>query len=315
MIVIDLKTGLRTELNNDMSLSCAVGNFDGVHKGHLALLQKAAEKNGCTHSAVWTFATHPRVCMGDENFSELTTTGQKLALFADAGIELAILEDFPAVKDMSPEDFAVKLLYGRCGVRTAVCGYNFRFGKNAAGTPALLSKEFSRLGADVITVDAVKTAEGEIISSSAIRALIEGGNIGKANEMLGREFTVSLPVSEGHKLGRTLGLPTINQVFPSGCVIPRHGVYAAKCNIKGKEYIAVANVGVRPTVTENIENINCETHIIDFSGNLYGEVVSVRLCCFLRDEKKFSSVAELKSAITADILKTEELFSSKGQKQ
>ncbi len=315
MLVIDLKTGLRTELDNDMSLSCAIGNFDGVHKGHLALLQKAAEKNGCTHSAVWTFATHPRVCMGDENFSALTTTGQKLALFADAGIELAILEDFPAVKDMSPEDFAVKLLYGRCGVRTAVCGYNFRFGKNAAGTPALLSKEFSRLGADVITVDAVKTAEGEIISSSAIRALIEGGNIGKANEMLGREFTVSLPVSEGHKLGRTLGLPTINQVFPSGCVIPRHGVYAAKCNIKGKEYIAVTNVGVRPTVTENIENINCETHIIDFSGNLYGEVVSVRLCCFLRDEKKFSSVAELKSAITADILKTEELFSSKGQKQ
>ncbi len=315
MLVIDLKTGLRTELNNDMSLSCAVGNFDGVHKGHMALLQKAAEKNGCTHSAVWTFATHPRVCMGDENFSALTTTGQKLALFADAGIELAILEDFTAVKDMSPEDFAVKLLYGRCGVRTAVCGYNFRFGKNAAGTPSLLSKEFSRLGADVITVDAVKTAEGEIISSSAIRALIEGGNIGKANEMLGREFTVSLPVSEGHKLGRTLGLPTINQVFPSGYVIPRHGVYAAKCNIKGKEYIAVTNVGVRPTVTENIENINCETHIIDFSGDLYGELVSVRLYRFLRDEKKFSSVAELKSAITADVLKAEELFSSKGYNQ
>lgn len=315
MLVIDLKTGLSAKLDNDMSLSCAVGNFDGVHKGHMALLQKAAEKNGCTHSAVWTFASHPRVCMGDENFSALTTTEQKLALFADAGIELAILEDFPAVKDMSPEDFAVKLLYGRCCVRTAVCGYNFRFGKNAAGTPALLSKEFSRLGADVITVDAVKTAEGEIISSSTIRTLIEGGNIEKANEMLGREFAVSLPVSEGHKLGRTLGLPTINQVFPFGCVIPRHGVYAAKCNIKGKEYIAVANVGVRPTVTENTENINCETHIIGFSGDLYGELVSVRLYRFLRDEKKFPSVAELKSAITADILKTGELFSSKGQRQ
>ena len=315
MSVIDLKTGLRTELNNDMSLSCAVGNFDGVHKGHLALLQKAAEKNGCTHSAVWTFATHPRVCMGDRNFSALTTTEQKLGLFAEAGIELAILEDFPAVKDMSPEDFAADLLYGKCRVRTAVCGYNFRFGKNAAGTPALLSKEFSKRGANVITVDAVKTAEGEIISSSAIRTLIEDGDIEKANEMLGREFTVSLPISEGHKLGRTLGLPTINQVFPAGYVIPRHGVYAAKCNIKGKEYIAVANIGVRPTVIKNTENINCESHIIDFSGDLYGETVSVRLYHFLRDEKKFSSIDELKSAINADVLKTEELFFSKGYNQ
>lgn len=311
MIVIDLKTGLQTELSNDMSLSCAIGNFDGVHKGHTALLQKAANKNGCTHSAVWTFSTHPRICMGDDNFYALTTTEQKLDLFAKAGIDLAILEDFPTVKDMSPENFAFDLLYDKCRVRTVVCGYNFRFGKNAAGNPALLSKEFSKLGATVITIDAVKTDEGETISSSAIRTLIENGDIDRANEMLGRAFTVSFPVSEGHRLGRTLGLPTINQVFPAWYVIPRHGVYAAKCNIKGTEYIAVANIGIRPTVIKNAENINCETHIIGFSGDLYGKIVPVRLYRFLRDEKKFASLEELKSAITADIRKTEELFSEK----
>ena len=283
-----------------MTLSCALGNFDGVHRGHTALLKKATEKGTCTHSAVWTFRRHPRLCSGDESFSALTTTEQRLSLFAGAGIDLAVLCDFLDVKDVSPEDFALRILYNECHVRRAVCGYNFRYGKNASGTPTALSEELKALGAEEITVDAVKSADGAVISSSAIRRFLEEGDIERANDFLGREFCISLPVSEGQRIGRTLGLPTVNQVFPPHLVIPRHGVYAAKCTVDGKEYKAIANIGVRPTVISHAENVNCETHIIGFSGDLYEKTVPVRLCRFLRDEKKFSSVDELKSAILAD---------------
>lgn len=300
MTVINLKNGNEIKITDGMTLSCALGNFDGVHRGHTALLKKATEKGTCTHSAVWTFRRHPRLCSGDESFSALTTTEQRLSLFADAGIDLAVLCDFPDVKDVSPEDFALRILYNECHVRRAVCGYNFRYGKNASGTPTALSEELKALGAEEITVDAVKSVDGAVISSSAIRRFLEEGDIERANDFLGREFCISLPVSEGQRLGRTLGLPTVNQVFPPHLVIPRHGVYAAKCTVDGKEYKAIANIGVRPTVISHAENVNCETHIIGFSGDLYGKTVPVRLCRFLRDEKKFSSVDELKSAILAD---------------
>lgn len=300
MTVINLKNGNEIKITDGMTLSCALGNFDGVHRGHAALLKKATEKGTCTHSAVWTFRRHPRLCSGDESFSALTTTEQRTALFAGAGIDIVIFCDFPEVKDVSPEDFALRILYNECHVRRAVCGYNFRYGKNASGTPTALSEELKAVGAEEVTVDAVKSADGTVISSSAVRRFLEEGEIEKANDLLGREFCVSLPVSEGQRLGRTLGLPTVNQVFPPHLVIPRHGVYAAKCTIDGTEYKAVANIGVRPTVISHAENVNCETHIIGFSGDLYEKTVPVRLCRFLRDEKKFSSVDELKSAILAD---------------
>lgn len=300
MTVINLKNGNEIKITDGMTLSCALGNFDGVHRGHAALLKKATEKGTCTHSAVWTFRRHPRLCSGDESFSALTTTEQRTALFAGAGIDIVIFCDFPEVKDVSPEDFALRILYNECHVRRAVCGYNFRYGKNASGTPTALSEELKALGAEEITIDAVKSADGAVISSSAIRRFLEEGDIERANDFLGREFCISLPVSEGQRLGRTLGLPTVNQVFPPHLVIPRHGVYAAKCTVDGKEYKAIANIGVRPTVISHAENVNCETHIIGFSGDLYGKTVPVRLCRFLRDEKKFSSVDELKSAILAD---------------
>ena len=253
-----------------MTLSCALGNFDGVHRGHMALLKEATAKGDCTHSAVWTFRRHPRLCSGDDGFSVLTTTEQRTALFAGAGIDIVIFCDFPEVKDVAPKDFVRRILYKECRVRRAVCGYNFRYGKNAAGTPEMLSEEMAAVGAEEVTVDAVKSADGTVISSSAVRRFLEEGKIEKANDLLGREFCVSLPVSEGQRLGRTLGLPTVNQDFPPQLVIPRHGVYAAKCTIDGTEYKAVANIGVRPTVTNHAENVNCETHIIGFSGDLYG---------------------------------------------
>ena len=309
MTVINLKNGNEIKITDGMTLSCALGNFDGVHRGHAALLKKATEKGTCTHSAVWTFRRHPRLCSGDESFSALTTTEQRTALFAGAGIDIVIFCDFPEVKDVSPEDFALRILYNECHVRRAVCGYNFRYGKNASGTPTALSEELKAVGAEEVTVDAVKSADGTVISSSAVRRFLEEGEIEKANDLLGREFCVSLPVSEGQRLGRTLGLPTVNQVFPPHLVIPRHGVYAAKCTIDGTEYKAVANIGVRPTVTNHAENVNCETHIIGFSGDLYGRTISV-----LRDEKKFSSVDELKSAILADEENALRLLSGGGKR-
>lgn len=180
MTVINLKNGNEIKITDGMTLSCALGNFDGVHRGHAALLKKATEKGTCTHSAVWTFRRHPRLCSGDESFSALTTTEQRTALFAGAGIDIVIFCDFPEVKDVSPEDFALRILYNECHVRRAVCGYNFRYGKNASGTPTALSEELKAVGAEEVTVDAVKSADGTVISSSAVRRFLEEGEIEKA---------------------------------------------------------------------------------------------------------------------------------------
>ena len=172
MTVINLKTGNEIKITDEMTLSCALGNFDGVHRGHMALLKEATEKGDCTHSAVWTFRRHPRLCSGDDGFSVLTTTEQRTALFAGAGIDIVIFCDFPEVKDVAPKDFVRRILYKECRVRRAVCGYNFRYGKNAAGTPEMLSEEMAAVGAEEVTVDAVKSADGTVISSSAVRRFL-----------------------------------------------------------------------------------------------------------------------------------------------
>ena len=308
MTVIDLKTGKETNLPEGTRLSCALGNFDGVHTGHRELLLKAAKKEyGATASAVWTFRLHPQLYLGTNAVKIITSMEQKLKYFKETGIEYAILEDFPRISSLVPEEFAKNLLIKELGVVHAVCGFNFSFGKKAEGNCAMLKEYFESCGCRVSIIPPLKI-DGDIVSSSLVRAKIEGGKVADAEKLLGHPFSIFLPVTEGRKLGRKIGIPTINQVFPENYVIPRFGVYACKCHVDGKIYHGISNVGIRPTIKEENKIINCETHILDYSGYLYGKKIRVDFCKFIRDERKFGSIGELVAEINQNITEIREYF-------
>ena len=240
----------------------------------------------------------------------LTSNEEKNEIFAENGLDYAIYEDFDTVRDYTPEQFVEIILTQKLDCRLAVFGFNFRFGRNRTGTPEILSQLFRKSGRTVIVAEAVKTDTG-IISSTSIRDAIEKGEIEKANEMLGRTYSINLPVVYGKQLGRTIGIPTINQTIPSDKVKPKNGIYASKCLIDGKAFMGVSNIGFRPTVNNDVCDINCETHIIGYEGCLYEKTVKVSFYKKLRDEQKFDGVEELKKAIEKDILSVREYFSKR----
>ncbi len=286
----------------------ALGNFDGVHIGHRRLLSVAAgkaEQLG-TVPAVWTFTS---LAKEDAAIPALTTPEDKLRLIEQAGVSLVYEARFTDVRDWSAERFAEHLAR-EIGAVHVVCGFNFRFGKGGAGDAELLRTLMADRGVGMTVVPPV-LMDGVPVSSTRIRAAVEAGDMASAEQMLGRRFSVLLPVVHGSELGRTIGLPTINQDFPAGLIIPREGIYATLCDVGGEIRIGVTNVGVRPTVSTD-GTVNCETHLLDFSGDLYGREVRVAFCARLRDEQRFPDLTALKNAIendarTARALLTEEL--------
>ena len=287
-------------------LTAALGSFDGVHLGHAELIGEAvknARERGRA-SAVWTFSDESSSLPGKQGMRSITTLGEKLELFAELGADYALLADFGQVRDLSPREFVEGMLKRDCGVRTVVCGFNFSFGKGGAGDPAVLSE---LMGEENCIIVPPVCVDGSPVSSSAIRRLIESGDAEEAAKLLGRPFFIDFPVVHGKELGRTIGLPTINQDFPAGHVIPEKGIYACLVDIGDRSYPGVSNVGTRPTV-DNSGRINCETHIIGYSGWLYGENIKVSFYKRLRGEKKFPDVASLKAQIERDAASALEYF-------
>ncbi len=287
----------------DRPLAVALGNFDGVHRGHARLLttvQKvASEIDGCV-SAVWSFTTLAKDT-GENRpvVPALTTTEEKLRLVAATGVQYAILEDFADMRSISADDFALSYLRERLHCAAVVCGFNFRFGRGGIGDAGHLASLLVDYGIAVTVVPPVFIGS-RIASSTLIRAAVASGDMEQAAVLLGRPFSICFPVIYGNQLGRTIGLPTINQNFPEGHIIPRHGIYACVCTVGDRRYASVANVGVRPTVASG-GIVNCETHIMDYDGFLYGKSIRVEFYRRLRDEMKFANVAELKSAIQGDV--------------
>ncbi len=309
MDVIDLHT-MKREEGISSPLSVALGNFDGVHIGHAALIRRAIEfanENGIK-SAVWTFADAESALPNKPDSLALTSMAEKLSLIAKLGVDYAILADFESVRNLSPEEFVSDILIKKCRTEAAVCGFNFRFGKNGAGNAQMLRQLMSER--ECIIVDPVYACGG-LVSSSAVRLLIESGDMETASELLGRAFSVTLPVVEGKHLGRTIGIPTINQNFPVGYIIPATGIYACTVETPDGIFPGAANVGFRPTVESGVKRANCETHIIGYDGCLYSENVKVSFYKRLRCEQKFSSVDELRAQIQKDIDETKIYFSKK----
>lgn len=293
-----------------------LGNFDGVHTAHRRLISEGLEQKKRRSDALngeclcGAFIFRSPSCdyfppfVGEKKL-HLTTLDQKLSHFAQAGLDFVAICEFDDVRELSPSDF-LRLLRDGCGACGLVCGYNYAFGQLAKGTPQFIKDTLSE---DEVTVSVVPrvTLEGYDVSSTNIRSLILSGDLERANSLLGYRYFLESTVSCGKRLGRRLGFPTANQVFPEDAVIPSHGVYATVCHTPSGSFPAVSNVGVRPTV-DGEGQVNCETYILGFSGDLYGISVRVEFIKKLRDEKKFSDTDELRRAIETDATYAAEIF-------
>ena len=276
-----------------------LGNFDGVHRGHQKLFDAAkdmAKEGFCSCSAVWCFSTLAKPV---SPAPVLTDMQAKLDLFCKYGLEYAVFEDFDAVCNTPCDVFVSQYLVNTLRVGGVVCGFNFRFGKGGLGDSALLESLLSALSVPCNVLNAV-IRRGLVISSTEIRKRVEEGDMDGAFDLMGHPFAISFPVIHGNRIGRTIGVPTINQSFPKGHIIPKRGIYACTCYVDGEIFLGVANVGVRPTVSLS-GDVNCETHIINYSGDLYDKNIKVEFYNRLRDEMKFSSIDELKAQIEKDI--------------
>ena len=276
----------------------AVGNFDGIHLGHRALLLKLTEEAKRLDLPAVVFSFDP-----DDNPKSallLADKSQKSKLLRKLGVDVLVSGRFSDFRDVTATDFAMGFLLGELGAKSIICGYDFRFGKGREGSVALLRELLLPEGVEVCVPQAVET-DGTPVSSSLIRNLVSSGEVAKASALLGRYFSFSSRVCEGARLGRRLGFPTINQPYPQTMVKPRFGVYAVYIKLEGGIYSGVANFGVKPTVGGS-EPI-CETHIFDYSGDCYGKTAEIYFVEFLREEEKFDSLEQLKEQIERDKIK------------
>ncbi|MBP5289124.1 MAG: riboflavin biosynthesis protein RibF [Clostridia bacterium] len=288
-----------------------LGNFDGIHRGHQAILDAClseAARNELTDVA-WTFARHPEKFFPGHAGDSILSPEDKAELLEERGVSTLVEEDFTRVRDLSPAAFCRDVLLGELDAKEVICGFNFRFGKNGAGTPEDLRREMEAAGAQVLIVPPVLW-KNEPISSTRVRAALKDGRPEDAEAMLGRPYFIRFPVAGGNRLGRKMGFPTINQIYPADYVIPRRGVYAVQAVIEGKCYDGVCNVGRRPTVEENGVD-TAETHLFDFSGNLYGLVATVRFCAFLRPETRFENMDALRDQIGRDTRRAKEILTAR----
>lgn len=286
-----------TDEKNANRTAVALGNFDGIHIGHMAVLDaaKSFKRDGLVPVAV-LFDEHSLKAITGIAPPMLMTVADRNEFIINSGLSLKTLI-FSEIKNLSPEDFVEKILVEKLGAGAVCCGYNYRFGKNAAGTAVTLQQICNRLGIACKIAKEVDVA-GNAVSSTEIRSLIEFGDIEKANRMLGHKFGFSAPVIDGDKRGRTLGFPTVNQELPHELVLPKFGVYRTDVTVGNRRYKGVTNIGKRPTI--GTEKILSETYIIDFDESIYGESVDIRLIKFIRPERKFSSFDELARQIKTD---------------
>ena len=275
----------------------ALGFFDGVHLAHRRLLARArqiARAEGLT-LAVFTFASEAEDYKNTEE--RLYSTEQKLDLLCSLGVELVLLADFSSLRDLSAEAFALDVLVKTLGAQIAVAGYNFRFGKGAAGDAQTLLALMQASGGNAV-IEPQYCEGGEAVSSTRIRRLLAEGKAEEAGRLLGTPYFLEGTVESGRGMGRTWGIPTVNLPLPNGSTRPREGVYRSAILRRGKVYHAVTNVGKCPTF--GAREVHSETHVLGCDLSLYGECVRVYLLGYLREEKVFLDVEQLKMQINID---------------
>lgn len=275
----------------------ALGYFDGLHKGHRNVISLAAaeKENGLT-PVCFTFSKSPKSVLNGTRYNALMTNEDKIKTLERLGIERTYQADFKKIMNMPAKDFAQKILIDTLKAEKLFCGFNYRYGKNGEGSAETL-KSFCESKGITLTVVPATESEGEVVSSTLIRKLIADGNVKRANELMCSRFGFSSVIEHGKRLGRELGTPTINQPLCSELVVPKFGVYASIVTLEnGDSYCGVTNIGIKPTVGGNTPL--CETWMPKYSGGeIYGQSADVRLLEFIRPERKFSGIEELKNAI------------------
>lgn len=300
-----------TDLNALNTFSPSVitlGKFDGVHIGHqklIRLVKEIGEANGWD-TAVFTFDVSPQVKLGMSRHLFLMTNEERRAKVEKLGVDYLVECPFTdEIKNMEPEDFVKEILIGKMHARALVIGKDFHFGKQRRGDAALLCKMGEELDLEVHVEEKEQDGRRDI-SSTYVREELALGHMEKVTELLGNPYSVKGEIVHGNHIGHTLGFPTINQVPDADKMLPPNGVYLSKTLVDGREYDGISNVGTKPTVQgEKIMGI--ETHLLFFSGNLYGKEARVQLLSFRRPEKKFNSLDDLKSQLDSDIREAREL--------
>jgi len=291
-----------------------IGNFDGVHKGHLALFDKVKKiaKNIDGQSVVMTFEPHPIKVVKPGNGPPLITPiKQKLKLISNAGIDVIICLPFTMEFASIPaEEFVKELLVKKIGVREIVVGYDYTFGQERKGNIDLLRRMGEESGFKVHIVEPIHL-NNTLVSSTSIRNLVQEGNLPEAKRFLGRDYQITGIVKKGMgRGGKILGFPTAN-LTPVDELIPKKGVYAVKVYLSDKEYDGVCNIGINPTFGGT--TLSIETHVLDFSGDLLGKNFTIRFLNRLREEKTFSGKDELAKQIEMDIVKARKILGMNGQ--
>lgn len=293
-----------TDFKIDYNTAITLGKFDGLHKGHELLIENliriSNEKN--FKSVAFTFDIPPVKLVNDSKTSNnkvITTNNEKHFIFEQTGLDYLI--ECPFKKEimmMQPVDF-IEWMVNSLNVKYFIVGEDFKFGYKRQGDFRTLKEYSKKYNYDVLVIKKIKDNQRDI-SSTYIREEILAGNIEKANALLGYEFFVKSKIVQGNKIGRTIGIPTINMILPENKILPPNGVYITAVNVDDKWYRGVTNVGKKPTISDN-NPIGIETYIIDFCQDVYGKEVYISFLSHIREERKFASIDELKQQMTADI--------------
>lgn len=278
----------------------SLGSFDGIHKGHLVLINKAIElaKKNDALSMVYTFKNHPLSLINKNKAPKLLMdNNSKEQLLKTLGVDILYFAEFnEELMQMDPKNF-IKDLVSRFNIKGIIVGFNYRFGYKNSGDLKLLNELSKILEFDLYIIDAY-LLKNKVVSSTRIRECIKNGWVGEALEMLDKPFELTGIVVSGKKLGRTIGFPTANLSIDKDIIIPKIGVYYTNVEYKKKVYKGITSIGNNPTV--NGKNITIETNILDFDEDLYGKEIKVFFIKRIRDEKKFANLNELREQLKKD---------------
>lgn len=299
--------GIEKPLKQNSWPVVTLGVFDGVHKGHLQVINKtvswAKEKRG--ESIVLTFSKSPKVVLGKRPSSIITSLEHRLNIFETLGVDSTIVMEFnDDVANIKADHFIKDVLHNWIGVKGVVLGYNCSFGKDSKGNKSVVFSLSKQYGYEVYSCEPVKL-DGQIISSTLIRESIMQGDLKRAEAMMGRPVTILGTVVSGSKRGSKVLFPTANLDLHHE-VMPPRGVYGTIAQLNNKEFYAITNIGIRPTfeaepfVSNNNLQTVVEVHILDFTGSIYGQDLEVRFVSKIREERKFNSIKELKNQIEKD---------------
>ena len=299
-----------SELNKiEGPVNLAIGFFDGVHLGHQAVINNIIFSNE-NSSVVLTFDPHPlSVLSPSQSPPIITALSHKQSLIEELGVEYLLVIRFDENRVNQRAEGFVREIVDSCKLKSVSVGNEFRFGYERQGDVSLLTELGRDLGFKVNGIDRICDEGGDVISSTRVREALKNGNLKDAKRLLGREFSISGPVTQGNEIGQGMSFPTANIDIIGSSPIP-HGVYAVLANVGGESFQGVANLGVRPTFTESNDfKTKLEVHLFDFERMIYGEIIEVSFVGYMREEKKFNSVDDLKNQINVDVIEAKRVFS------